>query len=77
MMEQPLASAADYEELRSVDAWLNLMCDLEDLEHEHLINLAISYAPTPLARVRRREGFQHHGQPNSTARHTTDGYVCG
>jgi len=44
--EPPMASAADYEELRSVDAWLNLLVDLEELEHEHLINLAVSYVPS-------------------------------
>jgi len=37
------ASSEDFMELRAVDAWLNMMVDLEELEQDHLISLALRY----------------------------------
>lgn len=38
------ASSEDFMELRAVDAWLNMMVDLEELEQDHLISLALRYS---------------------------------
>mmetsp|Transcript_3287 Transcript_3287/g.6160 ORF Transcript_3287/g.6160 Transcript_3287/m.6160 type:complete len:116 (-) Transcript_3287:579-926(-) len=52
------ASSEDFMELRAVDAWLNMMVDLEELEQDHLISLALSMAdPARLEEIHRRQRY--------------------
>mmetsp|Transcript_38917 Transcript_38917/g.54054 ORF Transcript_38917/g.54054 Transcript_38917/m.54054 type:complete len:96 (+) Transcript_38917:83-370(+) len=51
-------SSEEEDELRSVDQWIQMMADLEELEVNHLINLALKFAsPSQIEEIHRRNGF--------------------